>query len=287
MMQQWLPWYLALGLLAATGVGVAGWWLGMRRSARTRPLPDEWTLTPRPVFNTDERRLYRQLREALPHHVVLAKLPLVRFCQPADPQQVRYWYDLLGSTHVAFAICSANGRVLAAIDFDGERGGSRRTVQVKQSVLGACRIRYLRCPIDHLPSVPELQLLVPQPAAPTRGPRATVSSAMPTVHDARDSLAATVASRRRQRRPLWQDSGFFHDSFFGADSRMDATMPSEFTPFSPPPPPPARGSGTEPGRGAAPSRGAAPGWVSRLPGDADGLGRRSDDPPRYGTSPDR
>ena len=60
--------------------------------------------------------LAAQLREALPHHIVLSKLPLVRFCQPNDPQQVRFWYELLGSLNVTFAVCSANGRVLAAID---------------------------------------------------------------------------------------------------------------------------------------------------------------------------
>ena len=85
---------------------------------------------------------------------------------------MRYWYELLGAIHVTFAICSANGRVLAAIDLDTDRGNSRRVLQIKQSVLGACRVRYLRCPVDHLPSIPELQLLVPQSAAAARGPQA-------------------------------------------------------------------------------------------------------------------
>ena len=87
------------------------------------PLPVEWDLSPRPVFTADERRVYRQLREALPHHTVLAKLPLVRFCQPNDAKAVRYWFDLLGASHVTFAVCSANGRVLAAIDLSYDRGG--------------------------------------------------------------------------------------------------------------------------------------------------------------------
>ena len=124
--------------------------LGRRKPRR---LPTEWALAARPVFSTDERRVYRLLREALPHHIVLSKLPLVRFCQPTDPSEVRYWYELLGSIHVTFAVCSANGRVLAAIDLDTDRGNSRRVLQIKQSVLGACRVRYLRCPVDHLPSV--------------------------------------------------------------------------------------------------------------------------------------
>ncbi|HET7792568.1 MAG TPA: DUF2726 domain-containing protein [Rhizobacter sp.] len=193
------------------------------RKPRPKPLPLEWALAGRPVFSTDERRIYRLLREALPHHIILSKLPLVRFCQPTDQSEVRYWYDLLGTNHVTFAVCSANGRVLAAIDLDSERGSSHRIQQIKQSVLSACRVRYLRCPADHLPSVAELQLLVPHSGAASRAPQP-----MPTLHQARDTLANTVAHRRAERTALWQDSSLFQDSFFAPDSRLDAFMSSEF-----------------------------------------------------------
>jgi len=218
----YLPWILlALSVALLLGAGVL--WLIERRQPQVRPLPTEWTLTARPVFSIDERRVYRQLREALPHHIVLSKLPLVRFCQPIDPQEVRFWFELLGATHVTFAICSANGRVLAAIDLDNERAHSRRTTQIKQSVLAACRVRYLRCPADHLPSIPELQLLVPQAAATSRGPQAAPAAAM-----MRDSGVGAMASRRRERSTLWQDSGFLQDSFFGVDGRGDITTTSTF-----------------------------------------------------------
>ena len=221
-MQPNLPWILALATLAVL-LALFVWWWARMRTPRPAPLPTEWTLTARPVFSTDERRVYRQLREALPHHIVLSKLPLVRFSQPTDPQQVRYWYELLGAIHVTFAICSANGRVLAAIDLDTDRGNSRRVLQIKQSVLGACRVRYLRCPVDHLPSIPELQLLVPQSTASARGPRPA-----PGTDAERGALMTVTAPRRRERAPLWQDSGFFQDSFFGAESRADSGPVSEF-----------------------------------------------------------
>jgi hypothetical protein len=136
---------------------------------------------------------------------------------------VRFWYDLLGTNHVTFAICSANGRVLAAIDLDAERGNSHRIQQIKQSVLSACRVRYLRCPADHLPSVAELQLLVPHSGAASRAPQPAH-----TLHQARDTLASTVANRRAERTALWQDSTLFQDSFFAPDSRLDAFAASEF-----------------------------------------------------------
>jgi hypothetical protein len=224
---QTLPWIIALAALAGCALASGIWLWAMRRPRKAAPLPTEWGLTARPVFSTDERRVYRLLREALPHHIVLSKLPLVRFSQPNDPAQVRYWYDLLGAIHVTFAVCSANGRVLAAIDLDTDRGNSRRVLQIKQSVLGACRVRYLRCPVDHLPSVAELQLLVPQAGAAARGPQAGPPPAH-SLHQARDTLASTVANRRAERTALWQDSSLFQDSFFAPDSRDGGFGGSEY-----------------------------------------------------------
>jgi Protein of unknown function (DUF2726) len=227
-----LPWIATLVAVALLGVVLLGWsWLS-RRPPRVAPLPTEWALSARPVFSTDERRVYKLMREALPHHIVLSKLPLVRFCQPSDPNEVRYWYELLGSINVTFAVCSANGRVLAAIDLDTDRGNSRRVLQIKQSVLGACRVRYLRCPVDNLPSAGELQLLVPSATAASRGPQP--ASAPPSdLDEARDSLASTVASRRAQRTALWQDSSLFQDSFFAPDSRQDGFGSSDFSGLPP------------------------------------------------------
>ena len=222
-MEPLLPWIVALIVLLLALIGAVAWRLTRERKSPVMPLPTDWSLAPRPVFSTDERRVYRQLREALPHHIVLSKLPLVRFCQPNDPQDVRYWYELLGSIHVTFAICSANGRVLAAIDLDTDRGNSRRVLQIKQSVLGACRVRYLRCPVDHLPSVAELQLLVPQSAASSRGPQPA-----PSRPRTRDDAVREGSSRRRERNALWQDSSFFQDSFFAPDNRADASLTGEF-----------------------------------------------------------
>lgn len=231
---QTLPWIVALVALGLLAVMLAYWAL-LGASKKSEGLPTDWALVPRPVFSTDERRIYRLLREALPHHIVLSKLPLVRFCQPTDPSEVRFWFDLLGNGHVTFAVCSANGRVLAALDLDTDRGNSRRVLQIKQAVLSACRVRYLRCPVDQPPSVAELQLLVPSASAPARGPQPTPPTPQtptPTppavdLHQARDSLASTVASRRAERTALWQDSTVFQDSFFAPDSR-DAFGSSEF-----------------------------------------------------------
>jgi hypothetical protein len=212
-----LFWILA-AMSAALLVMAARLWMQGRRRPPKLPLPTEWTLHPRPVFSNDERRVYRQLREALPHHVVLSKLPLVRFCQASDPHEVRYWYELLGSIHVTFAICSPNGRVLVAIDMDEDRAASPRSLQIKQSVLNACRVRHLRCSADKLPSIPELQLLVPQGSGPARG-----AQPAPMV-GAREGPAAPIALRRRDRATLWHDSNFMQDSFFGLEGKGEGPV---------------------------------------------------------------
>ena len=210
----------AAAMLAAVGL----WWRARRRQAGVQALPTDWAITARPVFNTDERRVYRQLREALPQHIVLSKLPLVRFCQPTDPTAVRFWYGLLGSVNVTFAVCSANGRVLAAIDLDSDRGNSKRVMQIKHSVLRACRVRYMRCPVDHLPSIPELQLLVPQAVSSSRAPQS--DPAPEAQRNDGEVLPAPLAQRGRA--DLWQDSGFLQDSFFGAEPRTDSGSTSDF-----------------------------------------------------------
>jgi hypothetical protein len=181
-MPQELPWIIALASLALLACGC--WlWLVRRRTHGTADAAAHRMDADRAAGVQHRRtpRLPPAARgAAAPHRAVEAAagalLPAHRSAE------VRYWYELLGAIHITFAICSANGRVLAAIDLDTDRGNSRRVLQIKQSVLAACRVRYLRCPVDHLPSIPELQLLVPQSSA-ARGPQ-------PPDAQPRDSLPA-------------------------------------------------------------------------------------------------
>jgi hypothetical protein len=208
----WIIASLSLLLLAAAGA----LWLRFAPKRESAPLPEKWPLTARRVFGQQELRVFSQLREALPEHVLLSKLPLVRFCQPDDPAAVRYWYELLGNQHVSFAICSESGRVLAAIDLEGLRPSSRRSLQIKESVLAACKVKYLRCTPEQLPSLPELRALVPAPA----------SKSVPVARmaQASENLSAIVATRRRERQGF-TDSNFVADSFFD-DEAPEVTVSS-------------------------------------------------------------
>lgn len=159
----WIVVLLAVALAVPLGLFLV---LRVPKSVRDGDdLPAQWPLVARPVFSSAERRLYRQLADALPRHVILAKLPLVRLCQPseAEPERVRYWFRLLGGTHVAFAICDPHGRVLAAVDLVNDRSRTNaRTQRIKAAVLHACKVRYLTCTEEALPTHPALRALVPQ-----------------------------------------------------------------------------------------------------------------------------
>jgi len=198
----WILVSVSLALLAGAGI----LWLRFGGQSSPKALPQRWPLISRRVFGSQELQMYERLREALPDHVLMSKLPLVRFCQPEDPGEVRYWYELLANQHVSFAICSTSGRVQAAIDIEGLRPSSRRSLKIKEAVLGACKVGYLRITPDKLPSVAELRALVPE--AQSRS-----LPIQPRVSEAGEHLAATVAERRRERQS-WADSNIMADSFF-------------------------------------------------------------------------
>jgi hypothetical protein len=215
------------------------WWTaGNRRSQEE--LPREWPLTQRQIFAPEERALYRQLRTALPHHVILAKLPLVRFCQPVDRSELRYWFELLGPIHVSFVVCAENGRALAALDIEKpHRKVSERTQKIKQAVLDACRIRYVKCRADQLPTASELALLVPSQG---EAHRPWVPSSLPDhPSDMRSTLAHAVRARRGEAESQWVESGYSADSFFAPEGSAENTDsgPLPLTPERPIPTTPA------------------------------------------------
>ena len=56
---QTLPWIVVLAVLALVLPLLAYLALKPRKKRPPPPLPTEWALTARPVFSTDERRVYR------------------------------------------------------------------------------------------------------------------------------------------------------------------------------------------------------------------------------------
>jgi hypothetical protein len=207
---------LILTVLVALLLGyLLGDWA--RRSKNATPaLPKEGAVSARAILGAHERRMYKHLQNAFPRRLIVPKLALVRFCQPNDVSKVRYWYTLLGSSHVTFAVCDADGRVLLAIDLEGDRPRSRRSLEVRQSVLNACGIKHLRVTTQQLPDMSELRSVLPSGAIADGGNASQELHPTPMLNAAWTTLATTVAVRRAQRKPKWQESSLFQDSFFSS-----------------------------------------------------------------------
>lgn len=215
---------------AAFAAGAAGaWmvrpWLDRRRR---KSMPKRWNLAGRPVFNADERALYRRLIQTLPDHVILAKLPLLRFCQAMSRKESILWYDLLQPMHVGFAICSPNGRVLAAVDVD-HGALSARQKRIKSEALRACGVHYVRYRADDFPSAADIKRWISSDALNT--PADFGQESTPSIAAAGAQLASTVRKRRAERGARWQDSSFATDSFFAVDNRLDAML-SDISPIA-------------------------------------------------------
>ena len=207
---------VAAAISGLLGLAFALVWRSGADARDAKDLPEDWPLTQRPLFSLAERELYHRLQAALPQRVILAKMPLVRFCQPLNSKELSYWFNLLGPLHVSFVVCNDQGRVLAAVDIERDRRpASRRAATITQAVLSNCRVRYLKCSEDQLATTGELQLLVPSTIdAPRSGPASSV-------RDGKATLAHAVRARRGEEHVRWYESGYNQDSFFAPDSRMD------------------------------------------------------------------
>ena len=225
---QTLPWIIALAAVALAGLDDRRSWHCARTSARaSRPRcpPNGRCRRGRcsaPTNGASTGCCARRCR-------TMSCCPSCRWCASASrPSRTKCasgttcWAPI----HVTFAVCSANGRVLAAIDLDTERGNSRRTMQIKQSVLGACRVRYLRCPVDNLPSVAELATARAaeraRVARPDAGPGAAAAPGARRAGQPATRAAAPSALRCGRTRRMFQDS------FFAPDNRLDTLGSSEF-----------------------------------------------------------
>lgn len=162
-----LPWILSSIAFALLGGAAALWFIRRRSGAEPEPSPDG-LFAARPVFDAVERRVHRELRAALPDQLVLARVPLRRFCRPLEPQHARPFMARMAPLDVAFLICSGSGRVLAAIDLErSEDPAVLEQRRFKAELLGACRVRYLRCLPEAMPDAEELRRLV-DAGAPAR-----------------------------------------------------------------------------------------------------------------------
>jgi len=232
--------------LALLAGGAAVHWWHTRKQRSAQAWPTAFSLTARPLFTTEERLLFRELQAALPQHVVLAKVNLLRFCHATRETEARLWFERLHPLNVSFVVCTPHGTVISAIDLEApNRPTSGRTLRLKESVLDACRVRYLRVPSGQRldpHALAQLALGAQQYAGttgmahggPTSTPGGSASASGPLspLAQARAELAQKLQHRRTERAQrnsanrTRHETGYaestFGDSFFAMDSRFDA-----------------------------------------------------------------
>ena len=145
---------LAMGLLV--GVLLHRDWL--RRSAANRlRLPERWLLNPRGLVTSDEQKVWQWLRLAFPDHVVMVKVPVMRFTIPSTKNKPKnkdqHWHELLGGVYCSFTISTLDGKVVGCVDVPGKRGLTVAQREMKESLLLVCGIGYTTVRSNSLPSV--------------------------------------------------------------------------------------------------------------------------------------
>lgn len=247
--------WLGIAAVVLVLIGLLVWW-------RSRPakMPDAWPLAARKVFTRQEQDAYAIMRSAFPDHAVLVKLPVSRFLYLTETRNMKYWFELLTPLYVTFAVCRADGKVIAAVDFDSaQQKGSRSGYTLKRRALDACKLLYLRYDYEAMPSAKVLRLNVLGDKAPdisigtdvkataadaASGTASGSANAAPAVRKVKDpAVAAREAELARQQLEqivkdrrhdmnkreardsggeAWApDSIMGRDSFLRPDSRID------------------------------------------------------------------
>lgn len=144
---------VAVGALGGA-LAYAGW---MRRRAGAKPrLPAKWPLAARGLFNSHEHEVLQWLRKTFHDHVVMAKIPVLRFTSPLDKEESQAdrerWQALLAGVYTTFTVCTADGKVLGCVDVPGKRGLSQANRELKETLLSDCGIAYTVVGVKRLPT---------------------------------------------------------------------------------------------------------------------------------------
>ena len=144
---------LAILVGALLGVLLYAAWLRKQASAALR-LPEKWPLTARVVVINEEHDVLVWLRATFHDHLVMVKLPVLRFMAPTDKHKsgggVR-WREILNGVYCTFTICTVNGHVVGCVDVVGKRGMSKASRDLKNALLSDCHIAYTLVRSNELP----------------------------------------------------------------------------------------------------------------------------------------
>lgn len=153
---------VGLSLLGGIALGalLSRWWAGRKASTDPLVLPAQWPLQARMVVNDIENQVWHGLKSIFHDHVVIVKIPVLRFtrlhdsthanaassphgkAQTGGPLGHRRWLEQLEGVYTTFTVCTLNGKVMGCVDVPGSRGFSRTSSEMKEALLLHCGIAY-------------------------------------------------------------------------------------------------------------------------------------------------
>lgn len=154
----------ALSLLIGLALGAAFWSWRLRTKGSGRlPLPERWPLRARAVVNGNEKEVWHALRSIFHDHVVMVKVPVLRFTKLHDAQSAEssrgagakgqaksdvrlkndQWMEMLNGVHTTFTVCTLEGKVVGCVDVPGKLEMTKANRQLKEALLQDCNIAYV------------------------------------------------------------------------------------------------------------------------------------------------
>lgn len=153
---------VGLALLGGVALGalLSRWRAGRKADTEHASLPAQWPLQARTVVNDVENTVWHGLRSMFHDHVVLVKIPVLRFtrlhgsatpnaepslrgkAESGTPLVHKRWLERLEGVYTTFTVCTLNGKVIGCVDVPGSRGFSKGSSEMKEALLLHCDIAY-------------------------------------------------------------------------------------------------------------------------------------------------
>lgn len=230
-----------IGVVAGLIAGVLfTTWRMRRQTDEGLRVPDRWPLVPRGLVTTSEDEVWKWLRSTFHDHLVMIKVPVLRFTIPMDRERHKsaQWLEMLNGVYTTFTVCTTDGTVVGCVDVPGKRGLGQANRELKEALLSDCNISYTVVRSNSLPKVEAMRaaflgeivddyLTEPQPVYGEE----SVFQAEVAAFTKEKMRAAKEAAQREINQQARNASASTGNSGFNADSLSrgaEAGPPSQF-----------------------------------------------------------
>ncbi|MEO6321334.1 MAG: DUF2726 domain-containing protein [Polaromonas sp.] len=172
MLSTWVLLISGLSLLLGLTLGALLYasWLRHKVNVRQR-LPDRRPLRVRKIVSGNEKEVWDWLRNCFPDHVVMVKIPILRFTMLHDTYNANIsanaladanveserWLELLNGIYTTFTISTVEGKVVGCVDVSGKPAFNKGSHELKETLLLDCRIAYVVVSALKLPTVASMR----------------------------------------------------------------------------------------------------------------------------------